>query len=881
MANHTLNCVIYSTGQNTAENYTNVRVDVYLNRNSSTGAWWTGSCSGYVYLNGQRQDFSVNGYDCRHAQNTYLATRDFRVYHNSDGTKSFSWEVYFNGNNTAYVGAQTIRGNWTCPTIARAASISSMSWGGIENAFSVSFSSPSSSFNYRLRVSIPYVQEIVTYSSYTSGASKTLTQAQKNVVYKYMVDHKVSSVTLGFVIETYSGSTKIGESSEPTRTVSLASLSTLTTNASSYTTPASIAITIKRNNSKYTHKLYHKLNGQNLATTTPGTSETYTGVTSAVFGQKYPKNTSGSLQLVLETYYDSILIGSTSKTVTINLQSYSLPTPTLSLALVNDNTTVNGWGIYLKRYSKYKATITGAAGVYGSSISAYIFNGAEQSSNVKTSSVISTSGTLKVTAAYKDCRGKRSSEVSQSVTVYDYYNPVVSSVSASRYNGTAIDEEGTQVQIKASFSYASCNGKNAVTAIAYIKAETSSTWTSLGAITSGVAKVFTSVTLAINTVYQVKVTATDTLGNKTDSSVITITTASAIIDVLKGGTGAAIGKMASIASLFDIAWNTKINGNLTITGKLNNFTIGTGNTDNKNRIPTIAGDGVMEIGKYLDFHQGTEDYLVRLSASSGALALNGSTLIHAGNYGSYCASKSHNHDGAKIYPTSGSTMGGFQLTTTWIGLYDSIANAKANTRRKGWIGHNSTTNLSITNEAGGNITANRHFIPSANNSVACGMSSNCWTNVYAYNNFIYSSGALAINSTNDTDRVRHIRRRSDYLEFNINGSVYGVNMWASDLSLKNSISETKTNALATVNNIKLYDFYWNEGDKVECGVISQQLEDVKEDFVISVEDENGVTRLQPNDTRLIPYLIKSIQELSAKVDQLQNELDALKKEENK
>ena len=626
MANHTLTASVYSIGQSTNENYTNIRVDVYINRNSSTGAYWYGTCSGYIIVDGQRQDFSVNGYDCRNAQNTHIATKDFRVYHNADGTKAASWTVYFDGQNTSYVGAQTITGTYGCPTIARAASIGTVTWTDLESSFNATFTSPSSSFSYKLRVSIPYVQSIVTYDNYTSGTAKTLTQAQKNTIYQYLIDNKLSNCALGFVIETWSGNTKIGESSEPTKTFTMPALSTLSTNTNTYTTPATIAITITRNNSKYTHKLYHKLNNVNLSTTTPTTSESYTGVTSAAFGSKYPNATIGTLQLVLETYYDTILLGSTSKTVTINLQSYTLATPTLTLTLVNDNTTVNGWGIYLQNYSKYKATLSGASGQYSSTITKYVFGNNEQTSNTLTSSVITRSGTITVKGKYLDSRGKTSADASKSITVYEYYNPKITSISASRYNGTAVNEEGTQVQIKAVFNCASCNEKNAVSAVAYIKTESDTSWTSLGAIASNTAKVFTSVTLAINTVYQVKVIATDSLGNKTESQIVTITTASAIIDVLKGGTGVAIGKMASVANRFDVAWEINITNYLYINNKK-----AFQGTDGWLRINDgsafssgiYCGSGILRTDGNLQI--GSNGSI--LNIKSGAATLNGSSIL--------------------------------------------------------------------------------------------------------------------------------------------------------------------------------------------------------------------------------------------------------------
>ena len=46
---------------------------------------------------------------------------------------------------------------------------------------------------------------------------------------------------------------------------------------------------------------------------------------------------------------------------------------------------------------------------------------------------------------------------------------------------------------------------------------------------------------------------------------------------------------------------------------------------NRDAIAWVGGDGVMEVGKYLDFHEsnGDADYSLRLTSSSGALDCSG------------------------------------------------------------------------------------------------------------------------------------------------------------------------------------------------------------------------------------------------------------------
>ena len=89
----------------------------------------------------------------------------------------------------------------------------------------------------------------------------------------------------------------------------------------------------------------------------------------------------------------------------------------------------------------------------------------------------------------------------------------------------------------------------------------------------------------------------------------------------------------------------------------------------------------------------------------------------------------------------------------------------------------------------------------------------------------------------------------------------------SDERLKKNIRAADINALDVIRAIRTYSFDWREGGEHEpLGFIAQQLErDVSGDFVdISVSDGHYSTK----EMKLIPYLVKAIQELSEEVRQL-------------
>lgn len=528
---------------------------------TTTGESWNGyGAPGTMVIDGTTYNFSKAFYQ---NQTTEIARFSKTVTHNADGAKSVNVTCTFHTGISA--GTLTRSQNLTLTTIPRAATIRSISWTDMEEAFNVSYSAPSSGFAYKLRVSIPNVQTIVTYSNYSSGTSKSLTLAEKTAIYQYMVSNRLSNTNLGFVIETWSGSTKIGESVEVLRTISQSPFSTLSTDANYYNAGSPIAITIRRSNAKYTHKLTHVLNNTNLATTNPGVSETYSGVTLDAFGKQYPNSMSGILTLTLETYYNTVLLGVSNKMLTISMPAYNPNSPTLSVSVVNSNATVQGWGIYLRGYSKYKATISNAQGYYSSTIKEYIFNGNPQSENVYNSGYLNVAGKFKIAGAIKDTRNRTSATVTKEITVVDYDRPYITNLWVARSDGTNDTEEGNRLRVFAYFGFSSCDGRNSATCDISIRPSSGGAWTKLGAISNGINKIFTNVDMQINVAYDVKATLTDTVGVVTTKTA-TITTASAVIDVLKGGKGVAIGKMASAAGYMEVDFISKFNKNIITDG---------------------------------------------------------------------------------------------------------------------------------------------------------------------------------------------------------------------------------------------------------------------------------------------------------------------------
>lgn len=90
----------------------------------------------------------------------------------------------------------------------------------------------------------------------------------------------------------------------------------------------------------------------------------------------------------------------------------------------------------------------------------------------------------------------------------------------------------------------------------------------------------------------------------------------------------------------------------------------------------------------------------------------------------------------------------------------------------------------------------------------------------------------------------------------------------SDIRLKKNVKDSKTNALETVNQMKVRQFDWKKGGHQNIGFVADELEEIDPNLALGGGyDENGEMDVkQINSPYLLNYAIKAIQELSAKVE---------------
>ena len=121
-----------------------------------------------------------------------------------------------------------------------------------------------------------------------------------------------------------------------------------------------------------------------------------------------------------------------------------------------------------------------------------------------------------------------------------------------------------------------------------------------------------------------------------------------------------------------------------------------------------------------------------------------------------------------------------------------------------------------------------------------------------------------INTFNDTNNALIQGGKGNF--------IWGISSW-SDSRLKKNIKDSKVNGLDTINQIHLHEFDFIDnyyGTHESIGYIADELKELIPEAVISVPQDKNLTGYdelyQVLETPIIRFLIKAVQELSAKVD---------------
>lgn len=348
-----------------------------------------------------------------------------------------------------------------------------------------------------------------------------------------------------------------------------------------------LTINITRDSQSYRHQLLIYFNDV-LQTTLYGVTNmaTYTPPMSLI--ERIPRNTQATFKVLCYTFNGSgqlanpgTLIGQQTKSETIYVPDSVVPT--ISSVSLSDPTGFLGtYGAYVAGRSKIQAVIS-AAGVYGSVVEQYKLSigstyDASSFTNTVTIENIGLTGDINVTATALDSRN-RYKQLTQKVKVAPYSAPSLAGSLAKRWSGSAEDDDSSTVRVFVKGSILDVNGAGKNTGT--VKVETASygsgSWTTRDTRDVGNGEFDYTIDvsgLSNNSRWQVRITATDSLGVVTQS-ITTIETASAVMDIRGSGRGVAFGKVAEQDELLDVDYSASFKGNIKSLG-MNYVTRGAG-----------------------------------------------------------------------------------------------------------------------------------------------------------------------------------------------------------------------------------------------------------------------------------------------------------------
>lgn len=134
----------------------------------------------------------------------------------------------------------------------------------------------------------------------------------------------------------------------------------------------------------------------------------------------------------------------------------------------------------------------------------------------------------------------------------------------------------------------------------------------------------------------------------------------------------------------------------------------------------------------------------------------------------------------------------------------------------------------------------------------------------------------------DTATYRRLGIRAKWGGSGFSTSYLYTTSQVSDIRLKENIENSETDALETVNRMKVRQFDWKErmgGWHQNIGFVADELEEIDPNLALGGGyDENGEMDVkQINSPYLLNYAIKAIQELSAKVDEQEKRIKELER----
>lgn len=223
--------------------------------------------------------------------------------------------------------------------------------------------------------------------------------------------------------------------------------SNATLSASSVNAGSPVTIYTNRASNSFTHTISYSF-GTKSGTIATGVGDMVAWTPPLSLLTEIPNSTSGSVTITTRTFNGGTSIGTSTTYLTLTAPASVVPsftTVTNSEAVSN---VANNVGAYVQSQSRLNLAITGAAGIYGSTIKSYRMTVAGQTIDASTglTGVINSSGTVNIVGTVTDSRGRTASKTVP-ITVLPYTPPTITQYSLHRADAAGtVDENGQYVR---------------------------------------------------------------------------------------------------------------------------------------------------------------------------------------------------------------------------------------------------------------------------------------------------------------------------------------------------------------------------------------------------------------------------------------------------
>ena len=273
--------------------------------------------------------------------------------------------------------------------------------------------------------------------------------------------------------------------------------------------------------------------------------------------------TSGVATIYCDTFdANGTQLGTKTISITLTVPGSVVPSAgTLSAALAEDT---SGTGLYVKGMGKAKLTLSGASGAYGSSITSYTITGGgwTATNGALTTGTLASAGNITFTATVTDSRGRKAS-TTRAINVIDYTKPGVAVCDVYRCDADGNRKKaGTYFAVEINASYSAITG-NTLSITARYKKQSESSYGTAANVTNNGKTVIGGGNIGASTTYDVLVTVADKYNSL---PILRTLSTKSVLQSFKRSAGAAIGKVAELSNWLDVAWDTRIRGNLKVDG---------------------------------------------------------------------------------------------------------------------------------------------------------------------------------------------------------------------------------------------------------------------------------------------------------------------------